>query len=248
MVAISSLIERWAAAAYIGSHGFWDSGLGGCNVSADAITLPHNQTALVAPTNLTASFVGVAFGVQNYTCSATSNYTSIGAVAELFDISCLQGTELFNTIQEPLFQAWANATSNITVQELIATIPAFVPADLILAQHFFIPNPAGAGLSPVWDFRATQRFHGVADALFVGKGVGALPDPVNPAVDITWLQVGRVSGSIADEVFRIDTVGGQPPTSCTFGTSPNISVRYTSQYWFFGGSLSQYDNEHGHKR
>ena len=37
--------------------------------------------------------------------------------------------------------------------------------------------------------------------------------PVDPPNNINWLRVGKVAGDIADEVYRIDTIGGQPPTS-----------------------------------
>jgi len=226
-----------AAAVYISSHG--GSSLGGCDVSSAILPLPSGQSVLKAPSNEPVHFIGVAFGVQNYTCSSANNYTNVGAVAELFDVSCLYHSDpgLLSTIQEPLFAAWSNFTSDVTIQEAIEFLPHIVPADLILAQHYFIRNSAG-GLSPTWDFRATKRFRGVQDALFVGKAAASLPDPINPAVDVAWLDVGHVSGDIAAEVFRINTVGGQPPSSCTFGSSPNITVKYSSQYWFFGGSLN----------
>jgi len=234
MVAISGMMRKWAisaAAGYLGSQ----SQLTRCDVSSALLPLPSGQTILQQPANVPAHFIGVAFGVQNYTCSSASNYTSVGAVAELFDISCLYGSALFNTIQEPLFEAWSDLSPEITITEAINFLPYAIPVDLIQAQHYFIPNPAG-GLSPVWDFRASQRFNGVNNALFVGKGRASLPDPVNAAENVAWLDVEHVSGDIATEVFRVHTVGGQPPTSCTPGT--NISVKYTSQYWFYGGSLN----------
>jgi hypothetical protein len=85
--------------------------------------------------------------------------------------------------------------------------------EVIQADHYFIPNPTGTGLSPVWDFRTNQRFLGQENAVFVGKGAGSVVPPVDPSNNINWLRVGKVSGDIADEVYRIDTIGGQPPTS-----------------------------------
>jgi hypothetical protein len=79
MVAISHLIHNWmngaATAASLGGQGFWVSGLGGCNVSKAVLPVPAGQTILKAPTNLTLNFIGLAFGVQNYTCSKNNNYT-----------------------------------------------------------------------------------------------------------------------------------------------------------------------------
>jgi hypothetical protein len=235
MVAVSGMMRKWAitaAAGYLGSQ----SQLSGCDVSSAVLPLPAGQTTLQQPTNESAHFIGVAFGVQNYTCSSANTYTSVGAVAELFDISCYYGSPLFNIIQEPLFEMWSKLPDDITVQEAIEFLPSYVPVDLILAQHYFI-NTTGV-LSPTWDFRASQRFHDVGDALFVGKSRASLPDPVNATESVAWLDVEHVSGDIAAEVFRVSTVGGQPPTTCTSGTSPDIHVKYTSQYWFFGGSLN----------
>ena len=166
--------------------------------------------------------------------------------------------ELFATIQEPIYQAWVNISQDITVQQITAVIPALLAPEVIQADHYFIPNPAGSGLSPVWDFRATQRFQGKEDAFVVGTGVASVAAPVDPANNINWLRIRKVAGDAADEVYRIDTIGGQPPSSvsllllwfrepgsliacppqCTYGQTVGISVKYVSQYWFYGGSLS----------
>lgn len=142
-------------------------------------------------------------------------FSSAGAVAQLYDISCLYNPSptLFRSIQEPLYEAWVNLTSEITVQHLTAVIPALLTPEVIQADHYFIPSATGTGLSPVWDFRTSQKFHGQDNAVFVGKGAGSVVPPVDPPHNINWLRVGKVSGDIADEVYRIDTIGGQPPTS-----------------------------------
>lgn len=46
-----------------------------CDISSFVPSFPANQTQLVVPTNETPSFLGVAFGVQNYTCSSSNTYT-----------------------------------------------------------------------------------------------------------------------------------------------------------------------------
>jgi hypothetical protein len=57
--------------------------------------LPANQTALAVPAGEKTSFAALGRGVQNYTCSAAGNWTSVGAVAQLFDISCLTSSHNF---------------------------------------------------------------------------------------------------------------------------------------------------------
>lgn len=50
-----------------------------CDISSFVPSFPANQTQLVVPTNETAHFLGVAFGVQNYTCSSTNTYTYVAS-------------------------------------------------------------------------------------------------------------------------------------------------------------------------
>lgn len=123
----------------------------------------------------------------------------------------------FNTIQEPLFAAW-NASAGVTIQDFINLMHALdMPS--ILAQHYFVTNPTtGQGVSPKWDFTSSgnARFAGNPAAFIVAKGKGSVAAP-NPTVNVNWLDVvnigGAEGGEIADEVFRTDTVGGQPPSS-----------------------------------
>ena len=48
-----------------------------CDISSFTPSFPSNQTQLVLPTSETPKFLGVAFGVQNYTCSSSNTYTSV---------------------------------------------------------------------------------------------------------------------------------------------------------------------------
>lgn len=104
-------------------------------------------------------------------------------------------------------------SDDVTVQEITAIIPALLAPEVILCDHYFIPNPTGTGISPFWDFRTTKRFHGDEDAFFVGAGVASVDAPTDPSDNIDWLRINSIAGGFGDEVYRIDTVGGQPPTS-----------------------------------
>jgi len=237
MVAIPNIVTAVA--------GFFTSSIPGlsrqsgvCDLSKTTIPLsPTQQTALGSPTTSLAA-VGLGFGVQNYTCSSNNVFVSTGAVAELFDISCLASTnnKLVSTIHNDLFNFWnGSSPGSATIQQLIETIPNIVPANMILSQHYFNKN-AAVGISPVWDFRTTQKFKGVDNAVFVGKASANTPD-ANPTNNVPWLHLAKVSGDISDEIYRIFTVGGVAPSSCVSGTTKDISVKYVSQYWFYGGSL-----------
>lgn len=182
---------------------------GNCDISNLTLT---DVAGLAAPSGA-PSFVGVGAGVQNYTCGAAGTYTSTGAVADIFDISCLSGTPMFATVQDKALNG----------------VPAGAP---LLGKHFFIGNADGS-ISPKWDFSSSQKS---ADAVVVAKKDAQANAPTG-AQDVAWLQLSSVSGSLASSVYRVDTRKGQPPASCTAGSSPDVSVKYSSKYYFFGGSV-----------
>ncbi|KAI0729838.1 hypothetical protein C8Q72DRAFT_290317 [Fomitopsis betulina] len=213
------------------------SGNANCDVSSFVPSFPSNQTALVLPTSETPKFLGVAFGIQNYTCSSSSTYTSIGAVAEIIDYSCNTGDANFGTIQNDIYDAWDCTSETESIQNVIASVLAENPSRN-LGQHYFVTNPTtGSGVSPKWDFTSSGENKGNADAYVIGKGVGNLASPDDSTKDIAWLQVQNVEGSLADTVFRFDTVGGQPPSSCTPVQDPDVSVNYAAKYIYYGGSV-----------
>ena len=132
-------------------------------------------------------------------------------------MSCLasEDSERLSAIQSYLFDKWnCPEAGNTTIQELINDLPNCGNPNAILSQHYFIQNGSG-GISPVWDFRATPKFQGVDDAVIVAKSLASMPD-ANPTQNIPWVHLGKVSGDIADEVYRISTVGGVPPSSVSF--------------------------------
>jgi hypothetical protein len=107
--------------------------------------------------------------------------SSAGAVAQRYIPSLYYySPTLFGTIQELLYDAWVNLTSEITVEHLTTVIPALLSPEVVQVDHYFIPNPAGTGLSPVWNFRTNQKLHGQGNAVFVGKGAGSIVPPVGP--------------------------------------------------------------------
>jgi hypothetical protein len=213
-----------------------------CSLEQAKLTVPANQTQLVVP-NETPSFVSFAIGVQNYTCASSGTYSSAGAVAELFDASCLVGTPCFEDVQDIAFQLWKSFPEPATAQDVFTAghnisrqlshqgIPNF-----ILGQHYFIANPSGTGSAvPKWDFTSSGPTAGNQDAYVIGSKTGGIPSP-DGHQNVDWLALAGVQGKLAKQIFRTDTVAGQPPASCTPG-SPVISVKYASKYWFYGSSL-----------
>ncbi|KAJ7669539.1 hypothetical protein DFH06DRAFT_1181434 [Mycena polygramma] len=204
-----------------------------CDISGAKMTLPSNQTLLAAPTQ-SPSYIGLAIGTQNYTCGSTGTYTNVGAVAELFDASCFYGTPEFPELQKLAYTIWESAPPAVPISEIIKFLQPFHATFNVLGQHFFVTSPSGTGLSPRWDF-TSGALTGHADAFVIAAKAGDIPAPTGSA-DVDWLSLNKVQGDLATQVFRINTVGGQPPASCTAG-SPPIEVKYASMYWLYGSSV-----------
>ncbi len=138
--------------------------------------------------------------------------SAFGAVAEVFDASCFATKPQFATIQNPAFAAW-NTSRPPPIQDIIARL-ATTNNPLVLGQHYFVTNPVtGTGISPKWDFTSSGKFKGNADAFVIGAPKANIPAPSNPQQNVPWLDIRNVQGKLADQIFRFDTVGGQPPAS-----------------------------------
>ncbi|KAJ7614809.1 hypothetical protein FB45DRAFT_981623 [Roridomyces roridus] len=196
-----------------------------CSTTNAQIILPDNQTMLVAPSE-GPSYIALAIGVQNYTCASSGTWTNVGAVAELFDISCLYGTAQFAGLPQNAFALWSQLPPATTIQGII-NILAPLHTPLVLGQHYFVPSPSGSGVSPKFDFTSAS-LAGHPDAFVIAAKAGDIPSPAGPPA-IDWLELNNVQGNLAKQVFRIDTVNGSPPSSCQVGESP-ISVKYAAMY------------------
>ncbi|KAJ7668944.1 hypothetical protein B0H17DRAFT_857412, partial [Mycena rosella] len=185
-----------------------------CSTSAAVMDLPAGQTQLVSPASAPLSVL-LGVGIQNYTCSSTTlTYATIGAVASLSDISCLIGTSEFATVQTTAYTGWSAAAAGTSAASFGSK---FGP---VLGSHYFVTSPSGTGISPKWDFTS---------AFVIGAKVGDIPAPTSPAANVDWLALNNIEGTLANQIFRIDTVNGQPPASCVAGSDP-ISVKYYYLY------------------
>ncbi|KAF9528424.1 hypothetical protein CPB83DRAFT_766860 [Crepidotus variabilis] len=193
----------------------------------DQNIIPGLPSTLVNPSTK-LGYVAVAIGTQNYTCNSTSStYVNIGAVAELFDISCLYMTPAlsttFNIIQDVAIKAWEDAPSAALPKQIL-------PTYFNVGQHYYVPNPVtGQGVNPKWDFSSSRHVTTEsADGYVVAAKVTSAASPSGKQ-DIDWVQLKSITGTLATQVFRTDTRHGQPPASCTPGT-PDIQVKYASKY------------------
>ncbi|KDQ09121.1 hypothetical protein BOTBODRAFT_179298 [Botryobasidium botryosum FD-172 SS1] len=196
----------------------------GCSTHDSVLALSPDQTQLVIPPGEFPEFITLGAGVQNYTCDPTTSlYKSTGARAALYDISCAFGSPKFNTLTATVHAALPDDIS-LVLAEL-----ADPPTEGLLGLHYFVPTESG--ISAKFDFSSVSRTDD-PNAFIIGSKVGDIPAPTGSAQDVDWLELTNIQGDLARTVFRVETKGGQPPASCSPG-SPDISVKYAAQYWFF---------------
>ena len=147
----------------------------------------------------------------------------------MFDISCLYGTPEFSTISNDAFYDWD-------------AFPSFNPLEPGLVQemkdhygitvdgeYYFVQQ--NGTLVPVWDLRSTGPYAGNPNAIVFAQKVKSTPSPDGP-VDIDWVELKKVSGGLANLIYRVDTVQGQPPSTVSSSTQ-FVPVLFNQRYTFF---------------
>ena len=133
-----------------------------------------------------------------------------GAVAQLFDISCLYGTDEFGRIREDAYSVWSDdACTNASDPRLAVQIKQDFGIHR-LGYHYFVKNSTGS-LSPKFDFTSVGSNAGDPDAFVVAAKAIDIPAPNSQDVD--WLKLNGVEGDLAKTVLRVHTKAGQPPDS-----------------------------------
>ena len=139
---------------------------------------------------------------------------------ELYDISCIpQSTRAaFTTF---ISELWATAPAELTAWDLV-NMSKFLYKPYALGQHYWIADPldpSSGQINPKWDFRSTSLTN-VANpetAYLVGNRTGIVPAPTDSVHSAEWVTLapliveGKPDGLLADQVFRINTNGGNAP-------------------------------------
>ncbi|KAI9780113.1 MAG: hypothetical protein M1816_003168 [Peltula sp. TS41687] len=184
------------------------------NAALASATLPSNGGGLPAPASgLILKAVVIGRGTQNYTCSGGNSTTAPvakGARADLFDASS---------------RLSAQDDLNSLTSDSLRTQP-----DLpLVGVHYF----NGAGV-PTFDLLDSRGL------LFMGGKLNNVPAPsgANRGFDnegaVDWLRLGDNGQSFGvKDVYRVETAGGKAPVDCT-GQDGELTVRYSTQYWFYG--------------
>jgi hypothetical protein len=90
-------------------------------------------------------------------------------------------------------------------------------------QHYFVEQ--NGALVPVWDLRSSGENAGNTNAIVFAEKVKNTPSPDGPD-NVDWVELKKLSGGLADQVYRVDTVKGQPPStvSSSIDIVPVLSI------------------------
>ncbi|EKM50237.1 uncharacterized protein PHACADRAFT_264858 [Phanerochaete carnosa HHB-10118-sp] len=193
------------------------------------------------------TFVALSVGYQNYSCLDNGTYFNIGAVTELFDISCLpmESVPDFTTF---VSNFWEAAGEGVSPQEVINIATQGVSSNFSLGIHYWIPSPLDPtnplAINSVWDFSQQRLMNdpNVKNAFVVGGDTAMVPSPDNATFDAPWISSaaivvnGTQDGMLADQIYRIHSNDGNFPVgNCTPG-QPDTLVKSTLNFWMYGGA------------
>ncbi|KAH8890732.1 hypothetical protein GQ53DRAFT_867166 [Thozetella sp. PMI_491] len=190
------------------------------------IELPSFSSAgLPLPSaNLILRHIAIGLGTQNYTCpvkNSTAVPTPIGALATLFNASCIASTypDLFNTL--PALLTELNLSGKV-VTHIPVDRPSFSGRHFFTnaSTAFFDLDTAVERLGQV----STARNNTLSPPIFAPRGSR------NESA-VAWLKLLALPGATGglQEVYRVQTAGGSAPKKCK-GMPPTFEVTYSAQY------------------
>ncbi|KAI0124378.1 hypothetical protein BJ170DRAFT_639192 [Xylariales sp. AK1849] len=195
-------------------------------------SMPVAPVALPPPSaGLTLKHVAVGRGTQNYTCdvaNATAIPVAIGAVATLFNASCVISTypDLANIITKMALQF------NLTDDE-----SKLGPSNLAISGKHFFTNTT----TPFFNLDRPNLTLGEAACAKLNSTSAPTDAAKGPdgASAVPWLKLQTRVGATGDleEIYRVQTAGGSAPATCN-GMAASFEVQYSAQYWFWEGTQS----------
>lgn len=176
--------------------------------------------------------VVIGRGTQNYTCdlaNATATPAPVGAVATLFNVSCVAAD------MPELLEKLPGIALDLPVPSTSDQKSAL--AKDMSGHHYFVNDT-----TPFFDMDTSLNSYGrgalkksaVADAPANaiagprGQGDGA----------VAWLLLSRNDFPQWGQpdwkaVYRLNTAGGNPPKMCSDINEESFTVEYASEYWLF---------------
>ncbi|EME48047.1 hypothetical protein DOTSEDRAFT_69845 [Dothistroma septosporum NZE10] len=198
-----------------------------CNLAS--AQLPQAPKPLPPPSEgFTLYHVAVGRGTQNYTCD-TTNTTAVpvaaGALATLFNVTCLSADSPTLLSAMPNIALECPTPSNINAQS---------PIYRDLSGHHYFTDATTAY------FNLDTSLASFGQGAFKKVNATDAPDTAVKGQDgqgygsVPWLKLTTKNEGQCEfqEVYRVNTAGGQPPKTCT-GMPAAFEVQYAAEYWFY---------------
>ncbi|KAJ5596515.1 hypothetical protein N7450_002973 [Penicillium hetheringtonii] len=212
--------------------------LGNCSLKGVDLPIKNTKIKLPGPSpHLDLKYVVLGRGTQNYSCSSSefarhpkksSTPKATGAVATLFDASCLASQSLNLLHEFPAMMGHTTLGSLAFLAEALAL--STKTSNLIIGEHYF--NAAG---DPFFDLRSSG-----SDTWIVSKKDASVKAParvLRPSgkndSDVPWLKLDCKDCKGVKEVYRVMTVDGVAPPTCE-RQNDTVLVDYAAEYWFYG--------------
>ncbi|KAJ5096812.1 hypothetical protein N7456_007533 [Penicillium angulare] len=190
------------------------------------ISLPSYASGLTAPDGLTATYVALGRGTQNYTCAdSTSNTvpTAIGAVASLFDATCIAANWPEMLAMMPNVAYKIALPSNTNAKFPLANLE-------LLGHHFFYD-----ATTPEFNLDTTSsKQYGILMTT-KERSINAPSSATQGKYGaVTWLYLTTKTGTVGDykAVYRVDTASGAAPATCK-GMPSAFEIQYSAVYYFY---------------
>ena len=210
---------------------------GHANRSVDVLILNGDDNANdhSAPTPLPSPAPGLALahvaigrGTQNYTCdlaNATATPVAAGAVASLFNVSCVAADI------PDLLQKLPPISLDLPVPS--STDQSSPMNQDLSGHHYFLDST-----TPF--FNLDTQLHQYGTGSFKKANASNAPDGAplgqngkgNGSVPWLKLDAKNSAGQTFQSVYRLNTAGGQPPKACT-GMPSAFEVQYSAEYWIW---------------
>lgn len=183
---------------------------------------------------------------QNYTCDTSnpnSAPVSMGAVATIYDTFCI--ATRFPDIQRLL----PDISLQLSLPANVTGTPTSVPAVLdytnrgVIIGHLYNLN-ASTLVFPM-DTHENGFFGRVNSVILESADAPSWAPTGQGTLGVgaaSWQYYGAYNGTIGkvptgnvQNVYRINTAGGQAPSTC-IGQAAEFGIEYAAEYWFWGSS------------
>ena len=189
---------------------------------------PVSASPLPTPeAGLVVKHVAIGRGTQNYTCDAskpTAAPTAVGAVATLFNASCIAATypDLLHALPKLALQFDLPFSTSDADEKKMG------PTELLVSGKHFFTNST----TPFFNLDTSRAQIGEAPCskLNASAAPADAPKGRQGEIAVPWLRLAANPDATRglQQVFRVETAGGSSPATCE-GQPATFQVEYAAE-------------------